>query len=801
MHKSAFQVVFSRTHVTCRVLVGDQYTTSDQIGFDERNLPMRMRLFAHKIRSHRAPSLIDLILPSELVSIISNEVSPFNSENRWQESSFEFLGVSPKDLIIKYVEVKGLPSAIAVERCVVDDVLSFVRHHGVFNSAIGARICVLEDTSSEQLLEIGTELSTSVTEGFEEGRMAEGAYEHNLLDMPLELRSEILKRKILAHKNSRISYWRVRKEKSVKLFKVKHTATALYRVTAGASNLILVYTQYVHNRICRAYRSSCSYVQSLHERAVFQLTVAFRSALTFSARLNLVPPNTSFYSIFQIRNFPSHAEKQMSYCVFFLRNMGRNTYNFYRKSIETRSIIALRVGKKSRCFVQAVENSALSLWALCRSFSIIRISNFLTYLRDMQINSLKGSNRFLGEFYNLHLSHCIPFNSAIYSKLVESLKRRMYYLFTTTMKLILVPLRAVELTLVSRRLILFTASVISIISVGFLQFGSVMTSGAYRGWSGFETTLDSDPESETLPERFEGPYVFMEFDVKHAAEKTTDLMNVSFTDTTEMHSPTVSTVVVREIPDSSVDLPYYDASVPSRQFFVVSSFSNQSLYFKFEKNFSIAQFWLINMSGGSINLDQVLTNFDPYIMSVGTKTLPVNSIDYEGEFSQPAVFSTHDLERKSEVPLTLSSDDLVEDSLASAKDISDMGWISRVNQFDLIETEHVSSVPFVRPKPRPRDFMVGVDVIVDSLRTAKAEPIPTEIESLELYKATAPDGLRILGIVGTESRRRALVALEDGRTAIVSAGTSISSGRILRVERDRILIETGSGQYVVSVVK
>ncbi|MEX0370204.1 MAG: hypothetical protein AB3N09_06195 [Tateyamaria sp.] len=60
--------------------------------------------------------------------------------------------------------------------------------------------------------------------------------------------------------------------------------------------------------------------------------------------------------------------------------------------------------------------------------------------------------------------------------------------------------------------------------------------------------------------------------------------------------------------------------------------------------------------------------------------------------------------------------------------------------------------------------------------------------------------LQLLGVVGTEDARRALLRTASGQTRLVRKGDTLRQGTVVAIGADRVILASGSGQRVLTLL-
>lgn len=120
------RLLFSQDDVTCSPVDPALSGYTDTLSFGDPALDFRLRLFGARISQAGPAAFVALVLPEGMVLC---DRPP--AEEGQDADALPFDGIPETELHVFEIAPDGLPARLAVERIVLDEMISFARHHGL----------------------------------------------------------------------------------------------------------------------------------------------------------------------------------------------------------------------------------------------------------------------------------------------------------------------------------------------------------------------------------------------------------------------------------------------------------------------------------------------------------------------------------------------------------------------------------------------------------------------------------------------------------------------------------------------
>jgi hypothetical protein len=775
MSKVHYQVLLSKVDVRCRALVDGQPKEIDQIRFDEKNLAFRMHLFARRINSGLGRSLIELILPTELILTASMQATQENISEQSLVVDGVFGNIPAEDLYIKIIYDAAGSSVIAVERCVVEEALSFVRTYAIEPDVVSVKLRPSDELPHQVIsifniepLEIGSNESFV---DFTRNSLAKAEFS----DMPPALRAEMLKRQIYAKKKKNSFHARKKLDDFLEIKMSGNQEAVLSKSNSYFSRL--------PKKSFKGARSKFSYLKGF-TLASFKVvgesvSTIFFSTLRWTVELFLGCKQATFRTtrrvflssravLYSFKSLGFYILKAVRLNIFKIKIISNTQqekrWNLY-PALNNRSIgyltnavrrvsvfgISLLQGFQSKYdnSKHFLNHSLVRIKVLTRKFTL----RLLLAIRDAKRAYFNISgNSLMGEKIKQHTLTCV-------AKVVMPIKNptvRFHHQF---------------ISVTSLKWATVAGTVVSVFVFAFIISMSLVEDR--RGQDSF---LQSSTSETSKFSPFNTPSVMLEFYV-NGAPKNVDNSSI-IKNNNELVS--IAPVIIAKLRNVRISethvLPSYDDSLPttmlSQEFdLTVDSQSNLGITSGENSSKSLASFY---------EADKLQPVDIPII---------INSTELSSEIVSDLVLFETAVDENSVTAITERASD---DENLTANNNADEGVAVYL-------TSAIPAIPAIRPKQRPSTSSRSSEALVDALPQEEVENVPTLSLITGPTETRSPHGFRILAIVGAEPKRQALIELGDRKTSIVLNGSVTPFGRVIRIEADGLVVQTEAGQIAVKI--
>ncbi len=203
MNRCSFQIVFFKDHVCCQSLNGGSVEYNDLIRLDDKNLLLRMHLYARRINSCPSGAITQLILPCEVISIDPLHTPEIQSKYKSSAVMNMFKNLEGEDSYFKVVYTSKTRTVIAVKRLAVNHAVGFVRAYGIEPSSVSSILKTPQEAEEKVINIIDVKHLEDNSDKFQSDCRRESSALPDCSSIPSALQRELLKRQLYAQKKQK----------------------------------------------------------------------------------------------------------------------------------------------------------------------------------------------------------------------------------------------------------------------------------------------------------------------------------------------------------------------------------------------------------------------------------------------------------------------------------------------------------------------------------------------------------------------------------------------------------------------
>jgi hypothetical protein len=202
VNRCSFQIVFFKDHVCCQSLNGGgRVEYNDLIRFDDKNLLLRMHLFARRINSCLSGAITELILPCEVISTDPLHTPEIQSKYKSSAVMNMFKNLEGEDSYFKVVYTSKTRTVISVKRLAVNHAVGFVRAYGIEPSSVSSILKTPQEAEEKVINIIDAKHLEDNSDKFQSDCRRESSALPDCSSIPSALQRDLLKRQLYAQKN------------------------------------------------------------------------------------------------------------------------------------------------------------------------------------------------------------------------------------------------------------------------------------------------------------------------------------------------------------------------------------------------------------------------------------------------------------------------------------------------------------------------------------------------------------------------------------------------------------------------